>query len=125
MSVIRSADLTAVESPGGNATTPIATPPAGAAEVSVIRQRQQPGGQNPPHSHDREEIIVMVGGWVEISIDGERHQLGPGDAVILPPDVLHQLRNRGGEPADWLLIAPSGIRFFHADTSPVIPTWEE
>ncbi|HMM42829.1 MAG TPA: cupin domain-containing protein [Thermomicrobiales bacterium] len=125
MSAIRSADLTAVESPGRSATTPIATPPAGAIGVSVMRQCQQPGGENTPHSHDREEVIIMLGGWVEIAIDGERHQLGPGDAVILPPDALRQLRNQGGEPADWLLIAPSGIRFFHADSSPVASGWAE
>lgn len=125
MSVIRNADMTAVESPGGNATMPIATPPVGATEVSVIRQRQQPGDENPAHTHDREEVIIMIGGWVEISIDGERHQLGPGDAVILPPEVLHQLRNRGEDPADWILVAPAGIRFFHADNSPVVPGWAE
>ncbi len=125
MSVIRSTDLTAVESPGGNVTMPVVTPKSGAVEVSIIRQRQEPNGENPPHTHDREEVVIMLGGWVEISIDGERHQLGPGDAVILPPNALHQLRNRGDEPADWLLIAPSGIRFFHADNSPVVPGWAE
>lgn len=125
MSVIRQADLTTIESPGGNATTPVATPMSGAVEVSVIRQRQSPAGENPPHRHDREEVIIMLGGWVEIAIDGQRHQLGPGDAVILPPNALHQLRNRGDDAADWLLVAPAGIRFFHADNSPVVPAWSE
>lgn len=125
MSVIRAAGLPAIETPGGNATTPLATPKTGAAEVSVIRQCQQPGGENPPHYHDREEVVVVLGGRVEVVIEGEHHNLGPGDAVILPPNALHRMRNRGDEPADWLLIATAGIRFFHADAAPAAPTWAE
>ncbi len=120
MSVIRDADPMPIESSGGS-TTPLASSKAGAVEVNVMCRGPQPGGESPPQGQDREEVIIMLGGWVEIAIDGERHQLGPGDAVILPPNALHQLRNRGDDPADWLLIAPTGIRFFHADNSPTVP----
>lgn len=123
MTVIHGDEVRFIQTPGGNSGSGLATPGRGAAEVSVIRQRQQPGGANPMHTHDREEVMVLLAGCVTVTVAGEPHSLGPGDAVIVPPRTPHHVENAGAELAEWLLVAPSGVRFFHATGEEGSPPW--
>jgi (S)-ureidoglycine aminohydrolase len=47
------------------------------------------------HVHDSEEIIILIKGEVEESIDGTRHRLGPGSLILLLDHVPHGIRNVG------------------------------
>jgi quercetin dioxygenase-like cupin family protein len=125
MIVLQNDALEFIASPGGNASAAVATPSRRAREVSVIRQRQQPGGHNPPHTHDREEVIVVLRGQVGVTIGSEDAEasLAEGDAVIIPAGAPHQIANRGADPAEWLLIATAGVRFFHNDGTEGTPPW--
>ncbi len=123
MNVLRATDLTPIETPGANTTTGIATPSRGAQEVSIIRQRQQPGGGNPPHTHDREEVMLVTAGTVEVRIQEDVVTLSPGDTLVVPAQTLHQLATVGEVDAEWLLIAPAGIGFFHANGEQADPVW--
>ncbi len=123
MTVVHGDELRFIETPGGNFGSGLATPSRGATEVSVIRQRQRPGGTNPAHTHDREEVMVLLAGSVTVTVAGKSHVLGPGDAVIVPPRAAHQVENAGAEPAEWILVAPAGVRFFHATGEEGFPTW--
>jgi quercetin dioxygenase-like cupin family protein len=91
--------------------------------LSVNRQRQRSGGNNPAHTHDREEVMVMLSGVVALILDGEPHTLAAGDVAIIPPAVSHQIENHGSEAAEWLLAARSGFRFFHANGEEAFPDW--
>jgi quercetin dioxygenase-like cupin family protein len=121
--VVRGDELRDVETPGGNFGSGLATPSRGAAEVSVIRQRQRPGGTNPPHTHDREEVTVVLAGAVTVEVAGVPHPVGPGDAVIVPAGTPHRVENAGADAAEWLLVAPAGVRFFHATGEEGSPPW--
>ena len=123
MTVVHGGELRFIETPGGNFGSGVATPSRGAREVSVVRQRQQPGGANPEHIHDREEVVVVLAGSITVTAGEQSHLLGPGDAVIIPPRTSHRLENPGGEPAEWLLVAPAGVRFFHATGEEGTPPW--
>ena len=114
MHVFRNEELEFIETPGANATVGLATPSRGAEEVSVIRQRQQPGGGNPPHFHDREEVMTVIRGSVDVTIDGSRTTLRAEDTMVIPAQTVHQLSNSGESEAEWLLVGPAGIGFFHA-----------
>jgi len=122
MATVRGDDVEFVETPGGFSGG-IATPSRGATEVSVIRQRARPGGGNPPHTHDREEVMVVSAGAVTVTVAGEPHALGAGDTLIVPPRTPHQVENPGTEPAEWLIVAPAGVRFFHATGEEATPAW--
>jgi quercetin dioxygenase-like cupin family protein len=123
MNVLREADLKYIETPGANATTGIATASRGATEVSVIRQRQKAGGGNPPHTHDREEVMLVLAGSVRVSCGDASTTLGAGDALVIPAETLHQLANAGDSEAEWLLIAPAGVGFFHENGERADPVW--
>jgi quercetin dioxygenase-like cupin family protein len=123
MTVIRQSQLNLIETPGGNAGAALATASRGAQEVSVIKQRQQPGGVNPDHYHDREETLIVLAGEVEVSQGDQADRLQPGDAVIVAPGQPHRVRNTGAVEAEWLLVAPAGVKFFHANGEQASPPW--
>lgn len=123
VNIIRASEIAYVETPGANRTAGIATPNHGAREVSVIRQRQQPGGGNPAHTHDREEVMLVTAGIVEVHIGGNRVVLDAGDTLVIPASTEHRLANAGDTEAEWLLIAPAGIGFFHANGERAEPVW--
>jgi (S)-ureidoglycine aminohydrolase len=53
------------------------------------------------HIHDSEEIIIVIKGEVEESIDGTPHRLGPGSLILLTDDVPHGIRNVGNEQCEY------------------------
>jgi quercetin dioxygenase-like cupin family protein len=114
-----------IETPGGMCSAALATPSRGATGVSVIRQRQQPGGANPDHTHDREEVLVLLAGEVTVRSGDETYTLRAGDSLIVPPGTPHAVTNPGSIPAEWLIVAQAGVRFFHATGEEALPAWAQ
>ena len=65
----------------------------------------------------------QVGVTVGIGTGEADTALAEGDAVIIPAGALHRIANTGTEPAEWLLIATAGVRFFHTDGAEGTPPW--
>jgi quercetin dioxygenase-like cupin family protein len=123
MTVIRQADLRYIETPGGNFGAAVATPSKGAVDVSIIRQRQTPGGANPSHTHNREEVMLILSGEVTVVLDAEPVTLGNGDSLIIPAGIAHQIENRSAQDAEWLLLAPAGVEFIKSTGEKGTPPW--
>ncbi len=57
------------------------------------------------HYHeDMQEIFIVVQGEAEITVGTEAAILGRGDAVVIDPREIHQMRNVGTEPVEYLAI---------------------
>jgi quercetin dioxygenase-like cupin family protein len=124
MTHIQRADsLRHIETPGGNHSVGLATPSSGATDVTVVRQRQAPGGTNPWHTHDRQEVVVMQSGSLLLDIDAEQHELASGDIAVIPAGARHRLQASGVSPAEWLIVLPSGARFIADDGAVLSPEW--
>lgn len=58
-----------------------------------------PAGSEGTHSHPAEdpleELYLVVEGHAAMTVDGETHELDPGDAVLAPAGSEHDLRNTG------------------------------
>jgi mannose-6-phosphate isomerase-like protein (cupin superfamily) len=66
------------------------------------------------HYHGKaEEIYFLLGGGGVMEVDGDRREVGPGDAVLIPPRAWHQLR-AGPEGARFLCSCAPPYR--HEDT---------
>lgn len=70
-----------------------------------------PGTSEGDHTHrpddpadDWEELYYVLSGTGTITIDGTRHEIAPGDAVLVPSGVDHGLYATGSEPLKILLI---------------------
>ena len=122
--LIRNLHIPASGTPGMFAGS-LATPRRGATEVSVIRQRQEPGATNPSHYHNREEVMVQLAGTVTVLVGDERVEIAPGDTLIIPAQKVHQIENTDQVEAEWLLIGPSGIQFFLPNGEEVVPEWAQ
>jgi mannose-6-phosphate isomerase-like protein (cupin superfamily) len=59
---------------------------------SLAEASLEPGRSTTRHYHGRaEEIYLMVEGGAALEVDGETREVGPGDAVLIPPGAWHQL----------------------------------
>ena len=87
----------------------LAAPSRGARETCVWHITLPPGTPGTPHSVDREEIFVALGGQAHIEIDGGSPvALGVGDAAIVPAGRPFSLSNRGAVPFTALAVLPVG-----------------
>ncbi len=69
----------------------------------------KPGGYTPKHTHDWEhEVFILSGDCIAVSGDGET-RVGPGNAVFIPPNEIHQFRNAGDGPLEFICLIPSGV----------------
>jgi mannose-6-phosphate isomerase-like protein (cupin superfamily) len=63
---------------------------------SLAEARLAPGTGTTPHSHrETEEIYYILEGVGQMRVDQEVRQVGPGDAIAIPPGTSHLLLNTG------------------------------
>lgn len=84
----------------------------GAASVENIRLRD--GGEGaPPHLHKlSHELFYVVDGRLELWIDGAIHELGAGQAAVVPPSTPHAFGAAPGADADLLVTIAPGVERF-------------
>jgi len=70
--------------------------PVVGANVLVNFVTFEPDTEAPVHWHDEEQITAVVEGEIEFELDGETRTIGRGDAVVIPSNVPHGARSRGG-----------------------------
>ena len=72
----------------------------GSTSMCVMDVSLSPGGGHAFHRHpDQEEIIWVREGRIEQWLESERQELGPGEAVYIPKDVVHASFNVGSDTA--------------------------
>lgn len=65
----------------------------------------KPGTEShPPHTHRAEEMMVLLNGNATANIGAEKQSAGPGDVILLRPDVPHNLINTGKEPCTYYAV---------------------
>jgi ribulose-bisphosphate carboxylase large chain len=64
----------------------------------------EPGGFTSRERHRHEHVVVGLRGEGEIRIGDEWQALHFGDVAYVPPETVHQLRNRTGEPFGFLCL---------------------
>jgi mannose-6-phosphate isomerase-like protein (cupin superfamily) len=82
---------------------------------SLAEARVEPGAKTAAHFHRQtEEIYYVLNGSGTMTIDDEQRQVGPGDAIAIPPGVVHQILNSGSTPLVFLCCCAPGYE--HDDT---------
>ena len=67
-------------------------------QQSLAEARLRPGQATTPHYHPvTEEIYYILQGRGRMQIGGELADVGPGDAIAIPPGQTHQITNTGQE----------------------------
>jgi mannose-6-phosphate isomerase-like protein (cupin superfamily) len=86
----------------------------GARNQSLAEALLAPGQTTERHYHaETEELYVLLDGSAEMEVDGEWRDVGPGDAVLIPPGAWHQIRARAQAVRFLCCCAPP---YRHEDT---------
>ncbi|HWB08834.1 MAG TPA: cupin domain-containing protein [Pirellulales bacterium] len=82
---------------------------------SLAEARLLPGASTMPHFHPRtEEIYYVLEGSAMMRIGDEHREVGPGDAIAIPPGLEHQITNMGAVALKFLCCCAPGYE--HEDT---------
>lgn len=50
------------------------------------------GATVPAHSHPHEQVVHMLEGDFELTVDGTTHRMTPGTVVVIPGGITHSAR---------------------------------
>jgi transcriptional regulator with XRE-family HTH domain len=78
----------------------------GERQVEFYELRLAPRGieRADAHAPGTRENLVVASGALELSIRGERHRLGKGDAIVFAADAPHVYENPGAAPTVMYLV---------------------
>lgn len=107
----------------GLTVTGLAAPSRGARETCVWRLALAAGAPGTLHTVDHEEIFVVLAGRAVAIVDGERAELSPGDALIVPAQQPFSLANPHGEVFEAIAVLPVGGRAAMPAGAPFAPPW--
>jgi mannose-6-phosphate isomerase-like protein (cupin superfamily) len=86
-----------------------------ARNQSLAEATVPPGGQTMPHYHRRaEELYFFIAGRGRMRLGHEQRAVAAGDCVVIPPGMVHQLRNAADEPL--VLLCCCAPAYAHEDT---------
>ena len=82
----------------------------GAKDISGSTAEIPVNGELAYHSHEVEEIMLILRGKGVATVVEETYPLEPETMVFVPPGVKHKFRNTGSEPLAFAFFyAPPGI----------------
>lgn len=111
-------DVKGTEFPAGRLTKVLVGPgaPAEANRFVLGHVTIYPGGSVPLHSHEQEEVYIILSGYGKMHIDDETADVKPGDYVYITPKANHLLENTSDE--DMIMV------FCYAPKS-IVDHWQE
>jgi (S)-ureidoglycine aminohydrolase len=69
-------------------------------EMHVTRLDKK-GESHAPHAHIETEIMLIISGETEITIDGKEYKGSPGDLYLMNSELLHGIRNAKDTPCSY------------------------
>lgn len=66
-----------------------------------VTQLNKKGPSHAPHAHAETEIILIISGETEMTIDGKEYKAGPGDFYFVNSELFHGMRNATDEPCSY------------------------
>jgi quercetin dioxygenase-like cupin family protein len=71
----------------------------------------KPGHHNPRHHHPNcEEVLQVIQGRIVHSLNDAEFEMGAGDTIVIPPNIIHNARNIGSEDAILTIVFSSSER---------------
>lgn len=94
---VRGAIVSIGDQPSITAAPGIHIQPVAGTRLLLARGTLDPHSEAPIHTHDEEQMGIVVSGWLDFDSDGEVTRMLPGDVYHVPPGVPRGART-GGEP---------------------------
>ena len=96
----------------------------GVSSFGLNQMVLEPGQRGRIHRHARqEEVYLVIAGRLNVEVEQEDHELGPGELMRVAPDLRRQLANRGSE---WVvLVALGGAGEHEGRDGEAFSDWEQ
>lgn len=121
MPIIPSADAT-VFSLHGSTFRAYVNPTRGSEQLCAWRLEVPAGRLGVAHRPDREEVLLILHGDLEVTLDGVRGQARTGDVVVVAANS--EVRIDGGEQDASVWVSTTvGLRATTADGEVIAPPW--
>lgn len=94
--------LIATKTKKGNVTIYFDRPTAMCENFEMhVTHLNQKGASHDPHSHFHSEIILVVDGQTEMTIDGKKYSGTAGDLFLMKSNEVHSISNVGDTPCRY------------------------
>lgn len=108
-----------------NTITGIAMPSMGAKDHEVWRSSIEVGSRTPFHTHDAEEIVILLGGSMEAVVNGKSLSCVAPCTIILPAHEEHMLKNIGDIPTDQILVMKPRTKIYDQTKQEMTLPWRK
>ena len=81
----------------------------GTKNTAVVYFEIEPGHRLGTHTDSAEEILLVLDGTAEVSLEDEQGQISAGEMAVVPAMVPHGLRNVGDETARFVGFFSSNV----------------
>jgi quercetin dioxygenase-like cupin family protein len=81
----------------------------GTKNTAVVYFELEPGHRLGTHTDSAEEILLVLEGTAEVSLEGEQGQLSTEEMAVVPAMVPHSLRNVGDKTARFVGFFSSNV----------------
>lgn len=86
-----------------------------AFRYSLAHAKIKPGVKTQPHKLKTSEVYYILSGKGRMFIDKETREVGPGDAIDIPPLAVQCIENTGREDLDFICIVDPAWRLEDED----------
>ena len=122
MSVIPAADARRTSTPNATMTT-YASPSQGRSTQALWRVEMVPGAAGPRHTMNCEQIWTTQDGAAQVTVGESRHDLTPGDTVVIPAGAVRQVIADPVHGFTAIVTGTGGALATADDRDAVVPPW--
>jgi|SRR5215469_7880635 quercetin dioxygenase-like cupin family protein len=80
---------------------------SGSDAVTVLINNFTSGESVPEHTHEVEEVLLVIAGECTVTVDGQPEAARTGDAVIIRPGTSHAISHNDDEPCTVIAVLAS------------------
>jgi len=121
MPVVRAADAASFEMHGSRFLSYV-SPSRGSSQLCAWQLTVPAGLRGVAHKPSREEVLLVLEGELQVTIDGHHSALHRGDAVLVPADCEFRVDAGPDGACAWVTTTP-GLEAVTADGSRIRPPW--
>ena len=98
------------------------SPSRGAQTLCAWRLDLAAGARGVPHRVSHEEVLLVLTGWLWVTLDGVPHEAGPGDVVVVPAGSELAVDCGPAASSAWVTTT-AGLEAVTADGARIAPPW--
>jgi quercetin dioxygenase-like cupin family protein len=119
------ADQAVVHKMHGTSFTAYASPERGSQELCAWHIEIPGHTRGIQHHVSREEVLYVLSGIIDVSLDGQAEQAAAGDVILVPPGTQFGVDNQADGPATAWVTTSIGFRGVLPDGSWIAPPWTQ